>query len=168
MKLTATIHGDRFEFEVSCEGDSLRVGQTVVALDGQAGPIRTAFLDSKRIEFGWTRRGNAYEIVIEGIEYRVDVCDELSERALFLARSASQTTGESTVRAPIPGLVRRVLVTEGQSVAKDQPVLTLDAMKLENELAAPREGIVKKILVTTGTPVERDQALLVIQSGPPV
>ncbi|MBI2932100.1 MAG: biotin/lipoyl-binding protein [Planctomycetes bacterium] len=158
MRLFVHINGHRHEFEVS----ERHVGPHQVALDDQDSSIRTAFLDNRRIEFGWARRDGTYTIQIDGIEYQVDVRDALAERAAESIRATARTDGEMPVYAPIPGLVRRVLVSEGQTVAKDQPVLTLDAMKLENELPAPRDGVVRSVKVQPGTPVEKGQVLVVI------
>lgn len=153
MKLFAYVDGKRHELETD------RLDAT---LDAGSGAIRSAFLGDRRVEFGWSRREGAYAIVIDGVEYRVEVRDALAERAAELAKTAARHDADVPLKAPIPGLVRRVLVEEGQRVAKDQPVVTLDAMKLENELPSPREGVVKSVKVTPGTAVEKGQVLLVI------
>ncbi len=153
MKLFAYINGERIEFE----SDALDV-----TLDGKHGPLRTATLGDRHVEFGWTRRNGVYAIVIDGIDYEVEVRDALADRAAEMAKAVARPDGEFSLCAPIPGLVRKVLVTEGQAVAKDQPVLTLDAMKLENELPSPRAGIVKSVRVQAGTAVEKGQVLVVI------
>lgn len=162
MKLYAHINGTTYEFDVEADGEAIRVGGHRVVLDGEPGSVRTAFLDDRRIEFGWARRNGAYEIVIDGIEVHVEVRDALAERAAEFAHAHASPGGEVPVRAPIPGMVRRVLVAEGQPVAKDQPVLTLDAMKLENELPAPRAGVVRSVRVQPGTAVDKGEVLVVI------
>jgi len=68
--------------------------------------------------------------------------------------------GEALLRAPMPGRVLKVLVTEGQAVTAGTGVLIVEAMKMENELLAPRAGTVKRIFVAAGATVERDAALL--------
>ncbi len=70
---------------------------------------------------------------------------------------AHHAAGELT--APMPGLVRAVQVTEGESVEKGQTLLILEAMKMEIKVAAPQAGQVKSLKVKPGQTVERDQIL---------
>ncbi len=65
-----------------------------------------------------------------------------------------------SIKAPMPGLVLNVLVSEGQAVKKGDTILILEAMKMENALKAPHDGIVKKVAVTKGTAVEKNQLLI--------
>ena len=69
-------------------------------------------------------------------------------------------TGEYHLRAPMPGLVVAVPVTEGQSVKKGQVILILESMKMQNELKSPRDGTIGRIRVRTGESVEQKQTLL--------
>lgn len=82
-------------------------------------------------------------------------------------RSAGRGQGggaqSGVMKAAMPGKVVKVLVTEGGSVAKDQPVLVIEAMKMENELRAPRDGVVRQISVSEGDAVETKAPLLVIE-----
>ncbi len=59
------------------------------------------------------------------------------------------------IKAPMPGLIQRILVTEGQSVQKGEPLLILEAMKMENVIKAPENVTVDKILVAEKTTVEK-------------
>jgi biotin carboxyl carrier protein len=63
------------------------------------------------------------------------------------------------VKAPMPGLILSLLVEEGQSVTKGQPLAILEAMKMENVLKAPTDGIVSSIKVRTAQSVEKNQVL---------
>jgi biotin carboxyl carrier protein len=69
---------------------------------------------------------------------------------------------QDELTAPMPGQVRAVNVTEGESVTKGQTLLVLEAMKMEIRVAAPRDGVVGKLLVQQGQTVERDQILVEI------
>ena len=66
----------------------------------------------------------------------------------------------SEVKAPMPGLVLEVLVSPGQELAKGDPVMVLEAMKMENVLKSPTQGIVKKINVEQKQAVEKGQVLV--------
>ena len=71
--------------------------------------------------------------------------------------------GEQKVVAPMPGRVVRVLVTPGDEVERRQPVVVVEAMKMENELRSPKTGRVKDVAVTPGTSVEAGRVLVVIE-----
>lgn len=67
------------------------------------------------------------------------------------------------VRAQMPGKIVRVLVKAGERVSKDQPLLVMEAMKMENEIRAPSDGVVLKLDVTSGQNVETGALLVVIE-----
>ena len=64
------------------------------------------------------------------------------------------------IHAPMPGLVLEINVSEGQEVEKGDPLLILEAMKMENVIKAPGNGIIKKIHVEKGNPVEKNELLV--------
>ena len=66
----------------------------------------------------------------------------------------------STVTAPLPGTVTKVLVTVGQHVKAGETVLLMEAMKMENNITAETAGTVKAILVQTGAQVQSGDALV--------
>ncbi len=65
------------------------------------------------------------------------------------------------VLSPFPGLIKNLLVAEGASVKKDQPILVLEAMKMDNDITAPCDGVVS-FKVTKGSNVESDSVLAII------
>ena len=73
---------------------------------------------------------------------------------------AAPTNGEKVV-SPFPGLIKNLLVAEGATVKKDQPILVLEAMKMDNDITAPCDGVVS-FQVTKGVNVESDAVLAVI------
>lgn len=66
----------------------------------------------------------------------------------------------SDIKAPMPGMVLNILVTEGQEVKKGDTLVILEAMKMENSLKASADGTVKKIVAVKGTAVEKNQVLI--------
>ncbi len=70
--------------------------------------------------------------------------------------------GESAITAPIPGIVIRYMVSEGDQVKAGDTVVILEAMKMENALPALVDGTVKKLSVANGTKVVKDEVLAVI------
>lgn len=65
------------------------------------------------------------------------------------------------VLSPFPGLIKNLLVAEGATVTKDQPILVLEAMKMDNDITAPCDGVVS-FQVQKGANVESDAVLAVI------
>ncbi len=70
--------------------------------------------------------------------------------------------GSDAMQAPMPGTVLKILVNEGDSVQENQPVLILEAMKMENEIVASQTGTVQGIHVAKGDVVNSGDALLTI------
>ena len=66
------------------------------------------------------------------------------------------------IKAPMPGLVLDILVKEGTEIKKGDPVLILEAMKMENILKSPEDGSIKKIKVRKGKVVEKNDMLVSI------
>ena len=79
------------------------------------------------------------------------------------AEGARHGHGQVTIHAPMPGRVVRVLAAAGQDVEARQPIVVVEAMKMENELRAPRAGRIKEIAVAPGTSVEAGRILAVIE-----
>ncbi len=71
--------------------------------------------------------------------------------------------GGFKVRAPLPGSVLKVVVTEGQSVKRGDVLLTLESMKMENSILAEKDGVVRGISVEVGKNVQQDDVLLVLE-----
>jgi biotin carboxyl carrier protein len=72
-------------------------------------------------------------------------------------------SGEQRVVAPMPGKVLRVLVAPGEAVAVRQPLVVIEAMKMENELTALRPGRVKEVAVAAGESVEAGRLLVTVE-----
>ena len=80
--------------------------------------------------------------------------------AATVAKKAAPANGEQ-VKAPFPGLIKNLLVADGATVKKDQPILVLEAMKMDNDIVAPCDGVVS-FQVAKGANVESDAVLAVI------
>ena len=76
------------------------------------------------------------------------------------APKATAANGEK-VLSPFPGLIKNLLVAEGATVKKDQAILVLEAMKMDNDITAPCDGVVS-FAVAKGANVESDSVLAVI------
>ena len=85
-----------------------------------------------------------------------------SGSAVPVAASKPVVTGAGSVIAPIPGQIHSLLVSEGDNVNSGDPVLILEAMKMESEINATATGTIKKIVVSKGENVQEGQLLLEI------
>jgi biotin carboxyl carrier protein len=130
-----------------------------------------------------------FRVVVNGNEYKVAI-EELAEEAGAVEKSApprqsatpaaspaqaktvSQTAppvkkestaaGEGSIVAAMPGTILDVKVSAGDAVTKGQPLIVLEAMKMENDVMAPFDGVVKEIYTTKGASVNSGDALMLL------
>lgn len=107
------------------------------------------------------KESQSYEVLIGNQRFEIKVEDERAKLLAGLIRGAT-TSSAATIYAPMPGLVAGVPVEVGHTVNAGQPVLILEAMKMENDLTAPITGTVKEVRVSKGQTVEQGAALIVI------
>ncbi len=100
---------------------------------------------------------------IGSTETAVKVLNEREKMALemFGGDESAHLAGE--VRAPMPGLILKLMVEPGDKVKVGQTLLIMEAMKMENEIRSPVEGTVKQIAVTEQKPVEKDELLIIVE-----
>jgi biotin carboxyl carrier protein len=102
-------------------------------------------------------------LALGGLEYRAEVVDEARARLASVAGARAASHARRELRAPMPGLLVKVLCAVGDTVEASQPLAVLQAMKMENELSLPRGGTVTAVNVAPGKTVEQGQVLLVIE-----
>jgi biotin carboxyl carrier protein len=77
--------------------------------------------------------------------------------------SVRPASGDGRVKAPIPGLITRLHVENGQFVEAGQSVLVLEAMKMENDIRAPKDGMIRQIHIKPGQTVVLNEVLVEIE-----
>jgi biotin carboxyl carrier protein len=92
-----------------------------------------------------------YVIVVGMRRYLVELRDPRRWRR---TGSSLEAEGPQEIVAPMPGKIVKVLVTEGQEVSRDQGLLVIEAMKMQNELRAPRAGRIDRVYIGEGRGVE--------------
>jgi biotin carboxyl carrier protein len=102
-------------------------------------------------------------IRVNGNDYNLEVKDRFDVLLNQLGMSNLAASKINDIKAPMPGLVLKINVTEGQHITKGEPVLVLEAMKMENVLKAPADAVVKAIKVNIGNAVEKGQVLVVLE-----
>ncbi|WP_347157155.1 acetyl-CoA carboxylase biotin carboxyl carrier protein subunit [Pontibacter chitinilyticus] len=97
---------------------------------------------------------------INGITQTVHVKDRFDLLLDKLGMSDANARKVNDVKAPMPGLILSIKVQPGQEVKKGDPIMILEAMKMENILKSPGDGVVKEIKVQERQNVEKNQVLL--------
>ena len=69
----------------------------------------------------------------------------------------------TTMEAPMPGKVLKVLVKAGEQVKENQPIIVLEAMKMENEIVAPKDGVVSAVYVNEGAAIDVGQPIATVE-----
>ncbi len=105
---------------------------------------------------------------VAGERVEVAVVDERTrQRGGRAGAVANPDPGVAQVRAPMPGLIVRVEVAEGQRVDAGAGLVVVEAMKMENELRAPRAGVVQAVHVAVGQAVEKGAPLVTVAGDAP-
>lgn len=107
--------------------------------------------------------GKSYSVGVEEVgesESAAPVVTKIEKSAPAAAPKAAPASGEK-VLSPFPGLIKKVLVNDGDTVKKDQPIIVLEAMKMDNDITAPCDGKVS-ISVAKGANVETNAVLAII------
>lgn len=100
---------------------------------------------------------------INGTYFETTVKDEQELLLEKLGFKAGATASAGSLNAPMPGKILELLISDGDSVEEGQPVLILEAMKMENELKSPSNGVVSKLHIQQGDNVEKNQILIDIE-----
>ncbi len=104
-----------------------------------------------------------YGILIDGCYFDVLVRTQLQENANDLQKNKNISAKKLNIKAPMPGLLLKLKKNIGDSVKAGEPLLILEAMKMENEIRSPANGIVKEILFKEGQSVEKNSIILTFE-----
>lgn len=164
MKYITQVEEQEFTIEIDRD-DQIMVNGRVYNTDFRQlteGGMLSLLLNNRSLEAIVEERDDAWEVLLRGELYSVQVQDERAYR-LAKARGTLVDDGtEAIIKSPMPGLIVAVPVEEGQAVKKGDQVVILESMKMENELRSPRNGVVHRVLVSQGASVEKDQVLVTI------
>ncbi len=171
MKYLVTVAGREIEMEV--DGDQVTIGgatRTATFRTVAGTSSRQLLVDGRPTVLTLRSAGRGqWTLGLGGDRWDAEVVDERTRHIRSLTAGASAARGPATVRAPMPGLVVRVLVEAEQEVSAGAGIVVLEAMKMENELKAPAAGVVRAVRVAAGEPVEKGQVLVELRerSGSP-
>lgn len=162
MKYITTVADAEFVIEVVDE-KHVRVNDKLLQVDFAAvsgQPVYSLIIDGKSYEAYVNPGDEDWEVLMLGRLYSASVEDEREKRLRAAGSARASGDGEYHLRAPMPGLIVAVLVSEGQAIEKGQVLAILESMKMQNELKSPRAGTVTRVRVKAGDRVEQKATLM--------
>lgn len=163
--LHATVGADAARRVEFLAGGSLRLNDQPLEWDIVATGPRTfhVLADGRSLNaelVDLDRAAKAVRLLINGTEYTVQLKDRFDLLLEQMGMGGAGAKQVSELKAPMPGLVVGIRVEVGQAVAKGDPLLVLEAMKMENVLKAPVDATVKAIKVGLRDNVTKGQVLI--------
>lgn len=166
MKYIVEIGGERHELELA-DGQATYGGETASAavLEVPGSPVHVVNVGGRQYQAVVKREGakGRYVLWIDGWRFELDALDERARAIRDLSAAAAGAQGPAPVLAPMPGLVVKVHVQVGDRVEAGQPVVVMEAMKMENELRAQAAGTVKAVHAQPGKAVEKGTVLVELE-----
>lgn len=137
-------------------------------------PFEADILKVREDVYSIIREGRSYEVElvkhipeekklvvkVNNTNYTLDIKDKYDDLLHSLGLDNLTTKKVNDIKAPMPGMVLNILVSEGQEVKKGDALIVLEAMKMENILKSPTDGVIKKIAINKGIAVEKNQLLI--------
>jgi pyruvate carboxylase subunit B len=161
MRYHVTIAGETVV--VDLDGTRVSVdGREVEARLAGSGELRHLLLDGRSVTL-LARPGEEsgqWALQLDGRNLVTEAVDERTRAIRSMTGTTSAGRGAHNVKAPMPGLIVRVEVAEGEVVQPGQGVVIMEAMKMENELKADGGGVVARVRVAPGQAVEKGTVLV--------
>jgi len=157
-------------YEVAVDGervlvDGQEVRASIHAVPGT--PLRHLVYDDRSASFAVIPEGDGrWTLLDQGEAVELEVLDERTRHIRRLVGAGKVQARGGAVKAPMPGMVVRVMVEPGQTVAAGMGLVVLEAMKMENELKAPSAGVVAGVAAKPGQAVEKGQVLVTLTPLP--
>ncbi|HTQ24829.1 MAG TPA: biotin/lipoyl-containing protein [Candidatus Binataceae bacterium] len=166
MRYLATLQDIEHEFdfeEIDANSCAVRLGDQRFELDLRrvgAGSF-SVLIGSRSFDFDVTPEGEELIVSSRAGAWRINLIDE--KRRATRARTGRALSGRVELKAMMPGRVVSVLVNPGDEVEAEHGVLTVEAMKMENEIRTPKAGKVIEVRVAAGQTVEKGEVLAIIE-----
>jgi biotin carboxyl carrier protein len=138
------------------QADSIKIDNDKYHLIFNDGSYTIELLDK-------SENGKELIVSVNGKKQLVTITDEFDELLHKLGMDKLSANKINEVKAPMPGLVLKIVAKEGDVVKKGDALLVLEAMKMENIIKATGEGVVKKIIAQTKQAVEKNQVLIIME-----
>lgn len=109
---------------------------------------------------GFDKDTKTYKIGYDGRSYEIGIKDRFDQLLKSMGLDQATKPKINEVKAPMPGLVLSIKVSENQEVKKGDPILILEAMKMENVIKSPIDGVIKQVVVSEKQAVDKNQSLI--------
>jgi len=166
MKIFTDSASHAFEYELKQNGDEQLIFKNgkPAAYDIRAlGEGRYALLVGNRSYLvHMVKQNDKFHVHVDSDYFAVEVEDERTRKLKEMVQKSSGGPKEQVIKTPIPGLVLKIQVEVGQNVTKGEPLLVLEAMKMENIIKAPCASTVAEVAVKPQQTVQQDQKLLTL------
>jgi biotin carboxyl carrier protein len=164
MKYATTLNDKTYIIEINEDHRVFVDGQEYqVDFESVSGqPVYSLLIDGQSHEAYVSEGEEAWQVLLRGALFNVQVEDEREKRLRSTAGGAAQSAGEFSLKAPMPGLVVAIPVSEGQPIKKGDILIVLESMKMQNELKSPRDGTVTRIKVKERESVEHHQVMVTV------
>jgi len=106
------------------------------------------------------KQNKTYDVVINGNTYSIQIQDEYDLLIEKMGLDINTDQKVTDIAAPMPGLILDIMVKDGDSVEKGDPILILEAMKMENVIKAAGEGVVQKVIGVKGKAVDKGEIII--------
>ncbi len=168
MRYFVEIGSRMVEVELGPHGVRLDGEETVADLAEVDGTeVRTLLLDGRSHWILASRNeGGLWNLHLPGRRVQARVMDERTRAIREMTGGKAAAQGPAALKAPMPGLVVKVEVEEGDEIFPGQGLVIVEAMKMENELKAETHARVKAVKARPGEAVEKDQVLLELEAVP--
>ena len=106
------------------------------------------------------RAARSIRISVNGEEFNVEIETQIDQLLKELGMHDTGSASVKEIKAPMPGTILSISIESGQEVSKGDPILILEAMKMENVIKSPGDGVIDKLSVNVGDNVEKNQLLV--------
>lgn len=154
-----------YNYDVENAGDGLLINNNMVAADVKQLSANVYHIINKNRSYNvevvtFDKASKTAEIKVNGNKYTVAAKDQFDILLEKLGLSDLNAVKVSEIKAPMPGLVLKVFVAEGDEVKKGDSLFVLEAMKMENIIKSPADVTVKTVKIKPGDKVEKGQILM--------
>ena len=162
------------EYQIQVEGDLREVilEEDKILINGEKSVYRVELHNGQYLIYGdktifevtvLEKMKDGFRLLVNGKEVITGVRDHISLLLDKLGMAMGKDEVANEVLAPMPGVILNIMVSEGQEVKKGDPLIILEAMKMENLIKCPADVIIGSISVTTGQNVEKNTSMIRFQ-----
>ncbi len=168
MKLQAELDNEKHEIEIKRDGEKVfaRVDDREYNLEASEVEPNVYLLKNENKIYEvfvspQTNQNEPLQVKVKNQEFEINLIDP--KRLRGVGGSSEQTDGIAEIKTAMPGKLVRILVEAGAEIKQGEPVLVVEAMKMQNEMKSPKDGTVKEIRFSEGATVNAGDVLAIIE-----